>query len=186
MKYFLSALVVVIGTAAFLFWRDHGGRMPSLPPLPFVTSRVEAAKPTPPLVNSKATSKSRRVVTASAANAPDPTPEPPPPSLVEESAPPKITASRPIVAPPHLPFPAADKIAVGVDTDSVTGEYGDPSAWAVAAEDGHVVETLVYLRERVGPATVIRIVDGRVAAAYTKISPVSPQGSLIRNFGLQN
>jgi hypothetical protein len=34
---------------------------------------------------------------------------------------------------------------------------------------------------------VIRIVDGRVAAAYTKVLPFSPRGSFVpRNLGLPN
>jgi hypothetical protein len=83
--------------------------------------------------------------------------------------------------------PPPDKIAPGVDTDVVIDEYGEPSAWATGAEGGHMIETFVYAtQERGGPATVIRIVDGRVVAAYTKVVPFSPRASLARNVGLPN
>jgi hypothetical protein len=83
-------------------------------------------------------------------------------------------------------LPSPDQIALGIVTDAVTGEYGDPSAWAIEEKDGSIIETLVYAQERGGSATVIRIVDGRVAAAYRKVVPASPHGSLIRQLGLPN
>jgi len=39
-----------------------------------------------------------------------------------------------------------------------------------------MVETMVYARERGRSATVIRIEDGKVAAAYTQTEPVVPPG----------
>jgi hypothetical protein len=84
------------------------------------------------------------------------------------------------------PFPAADKVKLGVGPDAITSAYGYPAAWVVSSDDGHIVETLMYSQERGGEATVIRIVDGLVAAAYTKASPASPPGSLIRNIGARN
>jgi hypothetical protein len=82
--------------------------------------------------------------------------------------------------------PPPDKIALGVDSDALTDAYGEPSAWATAAESGHMVETFVYAQARGGPATVIRIVDGRVVAAYKKVVPLSPPGSVVRRVGLPN
>ena len=78
--------------------------------------------------------------------------------------------------------PRPEKIAMGADKDVVTDQYGEPSAWATAVEGGHMVEIFVYAQQRGGPATVIRIVDGRVAAAYTKVVPFSPRAALARNF----
>jgi hypothetical protein len=108
------------------------------------------------------------------------------PIAVQPNQPEERNASltaRPRISTPHPPFPLADKIALGTGEDAVTSAYGTPSAWAVTSEDGQIVETLVYALEREHLETVIRIVDGKVAAVYTKAPPASPRGSLIRTLG---
>jgi hypothetical protein len=98
---------------------------------------------------------------------------------------PSVRSARPAAGVVRM-APTPDKIALGVDTDVVIDKYGEPSAWATAAEGSHMVETFVYTQERGGPATVIRIVDGRVVAAYGKVVPFSPRAFLARNLGLIN
>jgi len=74
------------------------------------------------------------------------------------------------------PFPAVEQIPTGVHLDSITGKYGDPQLSAVTSTGGHMVETMVYARERGRSATVIRIEDGKVASAYSQTEPVVPPG----------
>ena len=62
--------------------------------------------------------------------------------------------------------------------DSITGKYGDPTVSTVTSTGGHMVETMVYARERGRSATVIRIIeDGKVSRlAYSQTEPVVPPG----------
>jgi len=69
-----------------------------------------------------------------------------------------------------------EQIPTGVHGDSITGKYGDPQLFAVTSTGGHMVETMVYARERGRSATVIRIEDGRVSSAYSQSEPVVPPG----------
>ena len=86
-----------------------------------------------------------------------------------------LPPSTPAVAPTPLPFPTADKIAAGSPGDTVTTEYGGPAIAAVTSADGHMVETYVYARKGDRSQTVIRLEEGRVAEAYTRMfaAPVS-------------
>ncbi len=59
---------------------------------------------------------------------------------------------------------------------AITGKYGDPALAAVTSTGGHMVETFVYSRNRGRNATVIRLEDGKVAAAYSQAEPFVPPG----------
>lgn len=89
---------------------------------------------------------------------------------------PAVVAAPPVVHRDPPPFPAVEQIATGVHEDSITGKYGDPQLSAVTSTGGHMVETMVYARERGRSATVIRIEDGKVSSAYTQKEPVVPPG----------
>jgi len=80
-----------------------------------------------------------------------------------------LQPATPIVAPDLPPFPTADKIAAGIPRDTVTTEYGGPAIAAVTSAYGHMVETYVYARKGERSQTVIRLEEGRVAEAYTKL-----------------
>jgi hypothetical protein len=196
-------LVGLIVVTTFLLWQSPGR---SLQWIAFSASRSEMPKPAvltaPP---SKTASKSAHVVKAgrTAAEAcscsfsqrpqqsePDQysvtvTPDQYSLLVTPDEYFPSLRSARLAVGVVRM-VPPPEKIALGVDSDMVTDQYGEPSAWATSAEGGHMVETFVYAQQRGGPATVIRIVDGRVVAAYTKVVPFSPRGSLDRNVGLPN
>lgn len=191
MKHLLLALVALIGLTAYLLWRSPGRPLQSTP---FSASRREALKPGAPPRQAKTFSKSG--AKAARTTGEDVSKQPrkaepdqysvlvTPDDVTDDSAPSRTSSSRSVLVAPLIPPP--DQIALGVDSDAVMDEYGEPSAWATAAEGGHMVETFVYAQARGGSATVIRIVDGRVAAAYKKIVPLSPRGSLSRRIGQAN
>jgi len=107
-------------------------------------------------------------------------PIPAPPPVVEEPvvvamvAPPAPQA--PVVKAPPPPFPAVEQIASGSHETAITSRYGDPALSAVTSRGGHMVETFVYARSRGRDATVIRLEDGKVAAAYSQAEPFVPPG----------
>jgi hypothetical protein len=188
---FLTLVGLVVVTA-FLLWQSPGR---SLQWIAFSASRGEMPKPAAvPAPTSKTASKSAHVGKAerTAAELCSVSPRPQQPEADQYSL--LVTPDEyfPSLRSARLPagvarmVPPPDKIALGVDSDVVTDQYGEPSAWATGAEGGHMVETFVYAQQRGGPATVIRIVDGRVVAAYTKVVPFSPRGSLAWNVGLMN
>jgi hypothetical protein len=92
------------------------------------------------------------------------------------AAEPVVVAAAAVVHRDPPPFPVVEQIATGAHGDSITGKYGDPQLSAVTSTGGHVVETMVYARERGRSATVIRIEDGRVSSAYTQTEPAMPPG----------
>lgn len=199
MKDLFLILVALAVVTAFLLWQSPGR---SLQWIAYSASHSEMPRPAaapapPPKTVSK--SKSVHVVKAERTAAelcsisqgpqqPGPQqPEPDQYSLIvtaDEYFPSLMSARLPAGVVRMVPPP--DKIAVGMDSDVVTDQYGEPSAWATAAEGGHMLETFVYAQVHGGPATVIRIVDGRVVAAYGKVVAFSPPGSLVRNLGLRN
>src|SRR5579863_10574544 len=129
MKFLLIALVILIGGTALLVWRANAGK--PVPAIPFLTERrgppIPAAAPPAPTPPKAPTSA--RVIKAAASNA-APHPQTEPEDQPEKGAPSATTVPLPVpVARP--PLPAPNKIALGADTEAVTGEYGDPSAWAV-------------------------------------------------------
>jgi hypothetical protein len=188
---FLTLVALVVVTT-FLLWQSPGR---SLQWIAFSASRSEmpksAAAPAPP---TKMASKSAHVIkaerTAAEACSVSQRPQQPEPDqysliVTPDEYFPSVTSARLPVGVVRM-VPPPEKIALGVDSDLVIDEYGEPSAWATAAEGGHMLETFVYAQVHGGSATVIRIVDGRVAAAYKKVVPLSPGGSLVRRLGLAN
>jgi hypothetical protein len=188
---FLTLVGLTIVTT-FLLWQSSGR---SLQWIAYSASRTEIPNPaSAPAPTSKTASRSAHVVKAerTAAEACSVSqrsqqPEPDQYSLLvtPDEYFPSLTSAR-LPAGVARMVPPPDKIALGMDSDVVTDQYGEPSAWATATEGGHMVETFVYAQQRGGPATVIRIVDGRVVAAYKKVVPLSPGGSLVRRLGLPN
>jgi hypothetical protein len=85
----------------------------------------------------------------------------------------------PVVMPDPPPFPTPDRIAAGVLKDKVTTAYGGPAISAVTSADGHMVETMVYAQKGGRSETVIRLDEGKVSAAYTKITVSPATGVLV-------
>src|SRR6185437_2863901 len=167
MKLVLFAVVILAGTTGFLLWRAGG--VPGVH-LPLLSSHHEAAAPLPALTPA-AKPGAQKVVHARPAAAEDV-----PVEQIQSATSRTEEPTAPIAARPPIrhPFPSADQVPAGEGEESITGKYGKPSAWVVSSDDGHVVETLVYTREPGNSSTVIRCVDGIVAAAYTKALPQSP------------
>ena len=103
---------------------------------------------------------------------------PAPPPVVEEPVVVAVAAPppAPVVQAPPPPFPAVEQIASGSHETAITSKYGDPALSAVTSSGGHMVETFVYSRNRGRNATVIRLEDGKVAAAYSQAEPFVPPG----------
>lgn len=188
MKDLFLTLVALVVVTTFLLWQSPGR---SLQWIAFSASARETPKPAAaPVPPTKTASKSAHVAKAARTAAEicsvslrPQQPEPDQYSLIV--TPDAYFPSRPVAGVVRM-VPPPDKIALGVDSDVVTDQYGEPSAWASATEGGHMVETFVYAQVHGGPATVIRIVDGRVVAAYKKVVPLSAGGSLVRRLGLPN
>jgi|SRR5580658_5820592 hypothetical protein len=200
MKDLFLILVALVVVTAFILWQSPGR---SLQWVAFSASPsdIPTAAPAPPL--SKTASRSahagRAERTAAEACSVSQRPQQPEPAQHSITATPdqySITVTPdeyfPSLMSARLPVgvvrmvPPPEKIALGVAADVVTDEYGEPSAWATAADGGHMLETFVYAQVHGGSATVIRIVDGRVVAAYNQAGPFSPRASLARNLGLPN
>jgi hypothetical protein len=157
----LTVVALILAAAGFLWW----SQTPTHYGAPTQDTQVQqpepAAKPAP-------------VVRALPKFKPEPVVE-----EIAETTPavaPVVVAAVPVVHRDPLPFPAVEQINKGVHEDSITGKYGDPQLSAVTSTGGHMVETMVYARERGRSATVIRIEDGKVASAYSQTEPVMPPG----------
>ena len=161
---FLLAVVVVLAAAGILLWPSRRRDAPVPPSQAELAYRdaVQAAA-----VAARAVAKSAPAPTPKSAPAPvishpkDPDPAPVQPAEVD----PSITV-RPL-------FPGADQIAIGVQEDAVVKVYGYPELSAEVSVGGHMVKTLVYhasIERRL--TTVIRLVDGRVSAASTRVPPL--------------
>jgi hypothetical protein len=87
-----------------------------------------------------------------------------------------LLPAAPIVHPEPPPFPAVEEIVPGVRMDSITEQYGQPALSTVTLTEGHLVETIIYAGKPNHAATIIRLEDGRVAAAYSRPEPVHPAG----------
>jgi hypothetical protein len=198
MKDLFLILVALIVVTAFILWQSPGR---SLQWVAFSASPSDIPTPAPAL--SKTASRSAHAVraerTAAEACSVSQRPQQPEPAQHSITATPdqySITVTPdeyfPSLMSARLPVgvvrmvPPPENIAVGVDADVVTDEYGEPSAWATAVERGHMLETFVYAQVHGGSATVIRIVDGRVVAAYNQAGPFSPRASLARTLRLPN
>jgi hypothetical protein len=165
-------VVVLIAAGGILLWQSHidpfhPSKFQSEP----ATAPVKASRPGP--ADTPRAAKLRHITKSVPALVAEE-------SLVVEGAPVReIPPPTPVVAPDPPPFPAADQIAMGVHQDAVTTAYGDPAISAATVMDGHMVETLVYARDRQPSATVIRVVDGKVSSAYTKAGPPPARGRLV-------
>lgn len=182
MRLLVFALAALAGGTGLLVWRNMGGSLNSLslPVAHGAFSQPPAWTPPAPAPKKAASSSKPARIAAGVS-------EPEQPSEIE------VAASAPAPSPvqkaaPEVvwPFPIAGNIKVGAGEESVTNAYGYPSAWAVRSDDGHVIETLMYAEKHGGSATVIRITDGKVSSAYTKASPNSPPGSLVRDLEQAN
>lgn len=156
----LAVVLLIVAGALFLWWTQTPTHYGS-PVADTQTQPVEPPKPAPVVAKTR----------------PKPKPEP----VVEQAelapaAEPVVVAAPPVVHRDPPPFPMVEQIPTGVHEDTITGKYGDPQLSAVTSTGGHMVETMVYARERGRSATVIRIEDGKVSSAYTQTEPVVPPG----------
>lgn len=156
----LAVVLLIVAGALFLWWTQTPTHYGS-PVADTQTQPVEPPKPAPLVAKTR----------------PKPKPEP----VVEQAelapaAEPVVVAAPPVVHRDPPPFPMVEQIPTGVHEDTITGKYGDPQLSAVTSTGGHMVETMVYARERGRSATVIRIEDGKVSSAYTQTEPVVPPG----------
>jgi hypothetical protein len=124
----------------------------------------------------------------------EPEPAPPPPVVAKITRRPLQPVPEPLTAPPAVevplmaaappapvehdppPFPSVEQIAAGAHGDTITGKYGNPALSAVTSTRGHMIETFIYARDRGRSATVIRLEDGKVAAAFSQTQPLAPTG----------
>ena len=156
----LAVVVLIVAGGLFLWWTQT----PTHYGAPVADTQVQPPEPAPkpaPVVKARPKPKKEEPVVEQAAPAPEPV---------------VVVAAAPVVHRDPPPFPAVEQIPTGVHGDSITGKYGDPQLFAVTSTGGHMVETMVYARERGRSATVIRIEDGRVSSAYSQSEPVVPPG----------
>jgi hypothetical protein len=157
----LAVVLLMVAGGLFLWWTQT----PTHYGTPVADTQVQPPEPAPkpaPVVKARPKPKKEEPVVEYAAPAPEPAPV--------------VVAAAPVVHRDPPPFPAVEQIPTGVHLDSITGKYGDPQLSAVTSTGGHMVETMVYARERGRSATVIRIEDGKVASAYSQTEPVVPPG----------
>jgi len=157
----LAVVLLMVTGGLFLWWTQT----PTHYGTPVADTQVQPPEPAPkpaPVVKARPKPKKEEPVVEYAASTPEPTPV--------------VVAAAPVVHRDPPPFPAVEQIPTGVHLDSITGKYGDPQLSAVTSTGGHMVETMVYARERGRSATVIRIEDGKVASAYSQSEPVVPPG----------
>ena len=156
----LAVVLLMVAGGLFLWWTQT----PTHYGAPVADTQVQPPEPAPkpaPVVKARPKPKKEEPVVEQAAPAPEPV---------------VVVAAAPVVHRDPPPFPAVEQIPTGVHGDSITGKYGDPQLFAVTSTGGHMVETMVYSRERGRSATVIRIEDGRVSSAYSQSEPVVPPG----------
>jgi hypothetical protein len=158
----LSVVLLIVAGALFLWWTQG---TPTHYGSPVADTQAQPVAPDPkpaPVAKARPKPKVEPVVQEIAETTP--------------AAEPVAVTAAPVVHRDPPPFPAVEQIPTGVHGDTITGKYGDPQLSAVTSTGGHMVETMVYARERGRSATVIRIEDGRVASAYTQTEPVVPPG----------
>jgi len=158
----LSVVLLIVAGALFLWWTQAS---PTHYGSPVADTQAQPVVPAPqpaPVAKARPKPKVEPVVEEIAETTP--------------AAAPVVVAAAPVVHRDPPPFPAVEQIHTGVHEDTITGKYGDPQLSAVTSTGGHMVETMVYARERGRSATVIRIEDGKVSAAYTQTEPVAPAG----------
>jgi hypothetical protein len=150
--------LIVLG-GIFVWWTHTPTHSLNAPTEPQIQESQANTKPNPLVFKASPKPKS----------APDQAVEPP---AVIDTTPMPV----PVVQHDERPFPAVEQIATGGHEDSITGKYGDPALSAVTSSRGHMVETFVYAKDRGRLATVIRLQDGRVSAAYSQSEPTMPAG----------
>jgi hypothetical protein len=124
----------------------------------------------------------------------EPEPAPVPPVVAKTTRRPLQPLPEPVAAPPQVevlpiaavppapverdppPFPSVEQIPPGAHGDAITGKYGNPALSAMTSTGGHVVETFIYARDRGRSSTIIRLQDGKVAAAFSQTQPLAPTG----------
>jgi hypothetical protein len=115
-----------------------------------------------------------------AKSSPKPKPTPAPAAeestVVDATPSPQVAAAVPVVHADPPPFPAVEKIATGLREDFITSTYGNPALSSVTSTGGHMVETFVYARDNGRLATIIRLEDGKVSAAYSQSEAVHAAG----------
>ena len=159
----LAVVLLIVAGALFLWWTQAS---PTHYGTPVADTQAQPVVPAPqpaPVAKARPKPKVEPVVQEIAETTPAAEP------VVVAAAPPVVPRDPP-------PFPVVGQIPTGVHEDSITGKYGDPQLSAVTSTGGHMVETMVYARERGRSATVIRIEDGKVSSAYTQTEPVVPPG----------
>ena len=158
----IAVVLLIVAGALFLWWTQA----PTHYGAPVQDAQAQPVVPAPqpaPVAKARPKPKVEPVVQEIAETAP-------------AAAPVVVAVAAPVVHRDPPPFPAVEQIPTGAHEDSITGKYGDPQLSAVTSTGGHMVETMVYARERGRSATVIRIEDGRVSSAYTQTEPVMPPG----------
>jgi hypothetical protein len=156
----LTVICVIVVAAIFAWWTTSSPHYGA----PVESRFLEPEPAAPPPVVAKTT---RRPLL--------PVPEP-------VTAPPVVEAPPMAVPPPTLvehdppPFPSVEQIAAGAHGDTITGKFGNPALSAVTSTRGHRIETFIYARDRGRSATIIRLEDGKVAAAFSQTQPLAPTG----------
>ena len=129
----LAVVFLIMAGGLFLWWTQT----PTHYGAPVQDTQVQAPEPAPkpaPVVKARPKPKVEPVVEEA-------TPAP----AVE---PVEVAVTPPVVRRDPPPFPAVEQILTGVHEDSITGTYGDPQLMAVTSTGGHMIETMVYARER--------------------------------------
>jgi hypothetical protein len=159
--------VIVIG--GIVMWRSQGDLFHLLQPSsPSAQSPVQ--QPEPPAKPSPTAKSKRESVPVQARVVEEP--KVAEPSLAALEGPPAKPASPPV--PP--PFPSVDQVATGEQGRTITERFGDPAIATLTTDGGHLVENLVYARQRGREATVIRLEDGKVSEAYSQETGPPPTG----------
>jgi hypothetical protein len=168
-SFLLTALIVVGAGGVYLWWSKGDALRPfdSLKQEATAASEPAKAPAAPPVIPAATPAKrirshaSEPVKVEPVAVVEPPAPEPAP--VVEEkpAPPPK----------PVFPFPAVEQIQAGVPKETITETYGTPSVSTLTSSRGSVIENWVYTGDSGKPATIVRIQDGKVLAAYSKQEP---------------
>ncbi len=167
----VSGLVLVAVAGIYLLLRSHAEPLRSPPYNVSAAPEPSPAKP--------ARSKPARSLGAAKPKLTVPSLEPVAEGPVVSEAAPEVRPPAPIVMPDPPPFPRADRVAPGLLKDTVTTAYGGPAISAVTSADGHMVETMVYAQKGGRSETVIRLEEGKVSSAYTKITATPATGVLV-------
>ncbi len=163
MKELVVALaLMVVSVGAFAWWSHRSDAVLTRPP---DANRPAAERPKPPEAKPKAKIAAKHVAA-----------DPPRPIAVWEppaAAPAAPEGQQLLAPPPPLPFPAAAEITSGVEAEKVVEKYGEPALWTTAAGHQHILENLVYTRERGQVQTIIRLEDGKVSSVASDSRPTA-------------